>query len=162
VKSRSIHGCEWKSGERYHTAHQRWNRCFTKNCESENRSNTRNLYVTEGCDASTQLHHPKHFLKLASNLPRRHTSILMQLRTGHLPLNHHVHQIGKLGAPTCTSCGEDDETLVHFLLRCPAHENHRHVLAQRLFRGGTRTLKLQRTTLQTQFNSTPISVHQSD
>lgn len=55
----------------------------------------------------------KHFLKLTSNLPRRrHASILMQLRTGHLPLNHHLHQIGKLGAPTCTSCGEDGETVV--------------------------------------------------
>ena len=53
------------------------------------------------------------FAKLTSKLTRRHTSLLVQLRTGHIALNKHLSKIGKATTPTCTACGQADET-VHY------------------------------------------------
>ena len=36
----------------------------------------------------------KVFAKLAIILPRRHASLLIQLCSGHAPLNKHLHRIG--------------------------------------------------------------------
>ncbi|KAG2029078.1 ribonuclease H-like domain-containing protein, partial [Suillus americanus] len=35
----------------------------------------------------------KHYSKRVEQLPRRHSSLLFQLRTGHAPLNKHLHRI---------------------------------------------------------------------
>ena len=45
------------------------------------------------------------FPALINNLPRRHASVLVQLRTGHIPLNHHLAHIKKIGSPSCLGCG---------------------------------------------------------
>lgn len=58
------------------------------------------------------------FLKLAGTLPKQQTSLLIQLRSGHAPLNKHLFRLGKADSARC-SCGTDDETVIHFLLRCP-------------------------------------------
>jgi len=56
-----------------------------------------------------------------AKLPRKHTSIITQLITGHAPLNKHLHHIGKADSATCPCCHEHEETIIHFLLHCPVH-----------------------------------------
>ena len=68
------------------------------------------------------------FSTLVHFLPRHHASAIMQLRTGHVPLNHHLAKIGKTPSPACPSCGAAYETVHHFLFLCPAYEESRHAL----------------------------------
>jgi hypothetical protein len=74
---------------------------------------------------------PSHgFQKLITQLPRKHASVLIQLRTGHAPLNRHLHKIGKVTSALCLACGEREEMVHHFLFICYAHNSHRHILRQ--------------------------------
>ncbi|KAH9838262.1 uncharacterized protein C8Q71DRAFT_856224 [Rhodofomes roseus] len=41
------------------------------------------------------------YRKLAERLPRRHASILIQLRTEHAPLQRHLHRIRQVDSPIC-------------------------------------------------------------
>lgn len=68
------------------------------------------------------------YRKLIKTLPRKHASILTQLRTGHAPLKHHLHRIKCADSPICPSCEMEPETTAHFLIFCPAHEKHRRPL----------------------------------
>jgi ribonuclease HI len=72
------------------------------------------------------------FRKLVDKLPRRQASLLIQLRTGHISLNKHLHRIGKSETPQCPACHERTETVMHFLLQCPAHSAHRTTLYSNL------------------------------
>ncbi|KLO06219.1 hypothetical protein SCHPADRAFT_838348 [Schizopora paradoxa] len=75
------------------------------------------------------MRHPRHlFLKLVAQLPRPQSSLLIQLRTGHAPLNQHLFRIGKVPSPLCPACKQHDETVPHFVLHCDAHEPHRYLL----------------------------------
>jgi len=74
------------------------------------------------------------FQTLIQGLPRRHASLLMQLRSGHAPLNKHLHRIGCVESPLCPACEEAQETVLHLLLVCPAYERHRQVLRYSLKR----------------------------
>lgn len=58
------------------------------------------------------------FLKMAGASPKKHTSQLVQLRSGHAPLNGHLNRLGMSDSARC-SCGTDDETVLHYILRCP-------------------------------------------
>ncbi|KAG2117619.1 hypothetical protein DEU56DRAFT_721249, partial [Suillus clintonianus] len=44
------------------------------------------------------------FIKLIATLPKRQASIYTQLRTRHIPLNQHLHRIGKSITPYCPIC----------------------------------------------------------
>jgi ribonuclease HI len=77
----------------------------------------------------------KHFAGLIDQFPRRHSSLLFQLRTGHIPLNKHLHRIAKSETATCQQCNEGNESVHHFLLTCPAYTRQRNILRQEL---GTR------------------------
>ena len=68
------------------------------------------------------------YIKLTSKLPRKHTSILTQLRTGHIPLAKHLHRIGKCDSPICPDCLWSSESVQHFMLHCPAHQEARQRL----------------------------------
>ncbi|KAJ7450369.1 hypothetical protein FB451DRAFT_945181, partial [Mycena latifolia] len=68
------------------------------------------------------------FRKLTSHLPRKHASLLFQLRTHHVPLARHLHRLRKLPSPICPCCGEADETVDHYLRHCPAHDYARRLL----------------------------------
>lgn len=46
----------------------------------------------------------KSFRKLADSVPRKHTSLLFQLRSGHTSLCQHLHRIRKAKSPTCPAC----------------------------------------------------------
>ncbi|KAF7348328.1 putative RNA-directed DNA polymerase from transposon X-element [Mycena sanguinolenta] len=61
------------------------------------------------------------FLKLTTPLPRKHASLLFQLRAQHIPLSKHLFRLKKSPTPLCLCCGRVDETVDHFLHFCPAH-----------------------------------------
>ncbi|KAE9407133.1 hypothetical protein BT96DRAFT_746098, partial [Gymnopus androsaceus JB14] len=46
---------------------------------------------------------------------------LTQIRTGHIPLNSHLHRIQLADSPDCPCCKRHPETVFHYLLECPAH-----------------------------------------
>ena|SRR3979490_623013 len=77
------------------------------------------------------------YAKLSQGMPRRHTSILIQLRTGHAGLNKHLHRIGKVNTPMCAACERAEETMHHFLFRCLAYAEQRRELEHALRRGAT-------------------------
>jgi len=70
----------------------------------------------------------KHFLELVEKLPRNQSTLLFQLRTGHAPLNRHLHRITRAPSPKCQQCHLRDETVHHFLINCPAYARERHAL----------------------------------
>ncbi|QRV88338.1 ribonuclease H-like protein [Ceratobasidium sp. AG-Ba] len=65
------------------------------------------------------------FHKLAQTMPRRHASLLVQLRTGHVPLNAYLHRFGLAGSGNCPACNQRAETVRHYLMSCPAYEQAR-------------------------------------
>ena len=61
-------------------------------------------------------------------LTRKQTSLILQLRCGHIPLNVYLHRINKSETDRCQKCDADQllgntppETVNHFLFDCPAH-----------------------------------------
>ena len=70
----------------------------------------------------------KAYQKLTKDLHRVHTSIIVQLHMGHTPLNHHLHRIKATDSPTCPTCHERDETVLHYLLHCHTYEQQRYNL----------------------------------
>jgi ribonuclease HI len=68
------------------------------------------------------------FLKLTENLSRHQASLLMQLRTGHAPLQDHLYRLRKAESPTCPNCGRERETAHHFLMQCPTFGAQRRQL----------------------------------
>jgi ribonuclease HI len=65
------------------------------------------------------------FTKTIDTLPRRHSSLIFQLRTGHIPLNEYLHRIAKAPSARCPKCESYDESVHHFLLGCPEYAAHR-------------------------------------
>ncbi|OJA07514.1 hypothetical protein AZE42_13178 [Rhizopogon vesiculosus] len=72
------------------------------------------------------------FLKLTATFPKRLTSMLMNLRSHHIPLNRHLHRIGKSDTPNCTHCPQSEETIHHFLFECRHFHRERHDLTNAL------------------------------
>jgi hypothetical protein len=52
-------------------------------------------------------------------LPRSKLRILVELITGHCPLNKHLHNIGLIDEPICIACGMEDGSVFHLLCNCP-------------------------------------------
>jgi ribonuclease HI len=75
------------------------------------------------------------FSKMCQNLPRKNTSILVQLCTGHVALNKQMHRIGKFTSPLCPKCRRYNETVHHCIFRCPAYKEHRAKMAKALNSG---------------------------
>ncbi|KAG2032023.1 hypothetical protein BDR03DRAFT_802792, partial [Suillus americanus] len=61
-------------------------------------------------------------------LPRRHSALLFQLRTGHMPLNKHLHCISKAPSPICEACNQKNKSVYHFILECPAYTRPHNVM----------------------------------
>ena len=71
------------------------------------------------------------FRKISSVLSRAQTSLLIQLRTGHIPLNSYLHRIKKSDTRRCTNCwdagrGSIIEKVIHYLFECQAHAAERY------------------------------------
>ena len=66
------------------------------------------------------------YMHITSQLSRRQASILIQIRTGHLPLNNVLHRIKRTDTPYCPHCNNRyRETTLHFLFFCPHYETAR-------------------------------------
>ena len=74
------------------------------------------------------------FTALVNNLPRWHASVLVLLRTGHIPLNQHLACIQRADSLACPNCGTQYETVYHFILICPAYRVARCLLEQKVSR----------------------------
>jgi hypothetical protein len=65
----------------------------------------------------------KKFLKTISQseLSREDSSSnrIAQLRIAHAPVNQYLDRIGRASSSRCPACGDESETVEHFLLRCP-------------------------------------------
>lgn len=72
-----------------------------------------------------------HVRHLYKELPRRATSILTQLRTGHIGLRGFLSRIKVGPSARCKSCGVP-ETVTHYLLHCTRFTTRRHTLRSRL------------------------------
>ncbi|KAF8815749.1 hypothetical protein BYT27DRAFT_7079142 [Phlegmacium glaucopus] len=72
---------------------------------------------------------------MTARYPKKHTSILTQLRTQHIPLRAYLHRFKLEESPTCQQCGEEPETTTHFLFFCTKFEGQRNKLKQELKRG---------------------------
>jgi hypothetical protein len=77
------------------------------------------------------------FAKITKDMPRKQASLLIQLRTGHIALNKYMYKIGKTSSPTCTQCQSTQETVHHYLFRCPAFNEQRKRMEKRLKRGAS-------------------------
>ena len=55
--------------------------------------------------------------KFIADLPRRQSSILVQLRSGHVGLNVFLHRIRAAESPLCVRC-QCPETVEHYLIHC--------------------------------------------
>jgi hypothetical protein len=75
----------------------------------------------------------KSFEKLANRLARRHAALLIQLWSGHVPLNKYLHKIGKAVSPMCAECGKE-ESVHHYLLTCKRYEELRRKMEHKLSR----------------------------
>jgi len=67
------------------------------------------------------------FLRLLQKLQitRAQSSLLFQLRTGHIPLGSYLHRIKKAATPQHPGCGAPRETVIHYLFECPSHTHER-------------------------------------
>ena len=68
------------------------------------------------------------FAKLTRGISRNQASVLFQLRSGHVPLNTYLHRIKKADSPTCQSCYEYRETVMHYVMRCETHTPARQAM----------------------------------
>lgn len=70
------------------------------------------------------------FRKISNELSRPQASLLMQLRTGHIPLNSYLYNIKKSRTRRCDTCWstrrmEITETVIHFLFECQTYAAER-------------------------------------
>ena len=59
--------------------------------------------------------------------PKNKLRKLTQLLSGHIELNRHLYQMGKIESPLC-KCKLEDETVDHHLLRCPLFARKRFLI----------------------------------
>ena len=76
---------------------------------------------------------------------RNQFSLLVQLHTGHVPLNKHLHRLGKVNSDVCNACKLHAETVTHYLLECCGYDDEREKML--------RTIRRQTTDLGTLFGS---------
>src|SRR5882672_9288037 len=60
------------------------------------------------------------FIWTTRGLKRSHISTVVQLHMGNVALNKYLHQIGKAESPGCLACDQREETVHHYLFKCPA------------------------------------------
>ncbi|TFK54102.1 hypothetical protein OE88DRAFT_1616051, partial [Heliocybe sulcata] len=70
-------------------------------------------------------------------LPRPQAAIVMQLRTGHAPLNAHLHRIQATAIPDCDHCPRIPEDVHHYLLICRKYERQRFALHRKIGRAAS-------------------------
>jgi ribonuclease HI len=78
------------------------------------------------------------FIGRVNMLTRKQSSLILQIRCGHFPLNAYLHKINKVESNRCQACDVDQEelsppgTINHFIFECEAHAEARHVLVEEI------------------------------
>ncbi len=72
------------------------------------------------------------YFKIVKSLPKAVTALMTQLRTGHAPLNKHLHAISAAESLHCQHCEGVPENVQHFLLTCLHYRSQRHQLRRGL------------------------------
>jgi len=72
------------------------------------------------------------FRKIMQLLPWHQAALLVQLRTGHVPLHKHLHRIGKFRSATCPACISEVDSVHHYLLMCLAYAGQRRQMERAL------------------------------
>ena len=73
-------------------------------------------------------------IKLMTPLTKRPASLITQLKTKHIPLANYLFRIDKALSPICLSCQQDEESIHHYILHCPAHHRATSTLRHRVVR----------------------------
>jgi len=79
------------------------------------------------------------FQLISSKLSRSQSSLLIQIQTGHIPLNSYLYRIKKSGTRQCDACwGANQltitETVVYYLFECQAYATERYDMDRALGR----------------------------
>ena len=79
------------------------------------------------------------FRKRTHLLSRLQASLMIQLRSGHIPLNTYLLRINKTDSDLCQACLEEDnlhckETIKHFLFECNSYRAEREELVAKITR----------------------------
>jgi len=82
------------------------------------------------------------YLKATEGLNRRQTSVLTQRRTGHIPLNKHLHRINRNDNPNCRHCTSTPEDVNNFTFHCNKYAKQRHKLVTSIKRNAYSTRRL--------------------
>jgi len=80
------------------------------------------------------------FRKRQDMLSRRQATLLMQVHSGHIPLNSFLHRIGKSESEACPTCqvgagAAPAETVTHFIFHCGTYTAQRRMLARAIGQG---------------------------
>ena len=92
------------------------------------------------------------FQRKLFNLSRQQASIIMQIQTGHIPLNFYLKQIGKLESDKCLKCAKGPvnaqvtETISHYIFECQVHDEARQSLIAKIRRRSFNINKLMKNT----------------
>ena len=93
-------------------------------------SGARNLYASH-VNSVVQYSQAQHYLNVGACTKGK--LLLLQLRTGSLPVRGNVHVLLQHGAPTaCPACQHDDETTKHFLVECATTQSARANMLNKL------------------------------
>ena len=74
------------------------------------------------------------FHKRTYLLTRQQASLMIQIRSGHIPLNGYLYKIGRAETFLCQACNNHDnrvqccETVNHFIFECTAYTEERDML----------------------------------
>jgi hypothetical protein len=80
------------------------------------------------------------FRKRLFKLTRNQASLIMQLRTGHIPLNFYLKRIGKIDSDRCLKCNENrdnaqvKESINHYIFECQEYHEARQSLVAKIGR----------------------------
>ena len=74
------------------------------------------------------------FRRITAKLTRQQASVLIQLRTGHVPLQAYLHRFKLVETPVCPTCGDEPETVSHYLIYCSTYDTQRRRLRRTLGR----------------------------
>jgi ribonuclease HI len=81
-------------------------------------------------------HHVENIKKLLNS--RNNYRIAIQLITGQAGLNYHLYKIHQANTRTCPKCEMEDETVEHFLGRCPFYAATRYEVFEEFYSSMTR------------------------
>lgn len=74
------------------------------------------------------------FGKIVKKLRRNQTSLLIQLRSNHIPLNFYLHRIKRVDDADCPHCPGQIEDIRHYLFNCRYYARPRQNLREKLGR----------------------------